>query len=328
MKRYIKWGLLFGGVFIIVVMLIMTENVKFNSSIIEKLEKEDPVIFSAFLKGEINDEGTYFYELGDDNLQKVSDEKFFEISYNEDKSKFLGKVRNDVGDNKNTNRNGFEGIAEYDLEKDIFIPIITLAELQDLFEDPEMEISEVHGPQYYKGDYSVYYKGKVYKLKKAEDRWTMRVIGEAVGQESWGVYIWDKYQENLYVRVETNYKEWKLIKYNVKTKKYDVLLSDVNQFRISKNEDKIVYESYVDNKIYLYDVETEEKVLLAQYKGDIWIDSIVFSEDEDFVLYVEQKYGAIDREAMYKFCIIDMETNKKKLIKDWGKEVTFFGIGW
>lgn len=55
---------------------------------------------------------------------------------------------------------------------------------------------------------------------------------------------------------------------------------------------------------------------------------IMFSDKGDLLLYVEVTYGAIDRQAMYEFFVIDLKTKDMKKIKDWNRTITFYGMNW
>lgn len=323
-----KYGVMLLCILIMSGLFVAIKNVWIGWEISEKLEKEDAMVFSAFFKEGNWEEGTYLYTLNQDSLQRIANEIFLEISYNKDRTKFIGKMKKKAG-GKKPYYTGFEGIAEYDVKKQEVVPLISLNELQELFQDPGIKIDDLYGPQYYQGNYSVYYDGIVYELIAEGKQWIIKEIGEGTKQEKWGVsYIWDKYQENIYVRATTGLHKWKLIKYNLRTKTSQTLLEDVGEFGISPAEDKIIYSAYSDGKIYLYDMMSKKSTLLAMYKEFILEESIEFSPDGEVAFYVEKSYGAIDRESMHKFYIIDLETNEIKMLKNWRREASFYGVDW
>ena len=77
-------------------------NVKLT--LVKDIEKEPPIIFSANLTG--SDKGTFIYNLGNEDLIKVSDHIFKSLSYNEDRTKIVGVIEEEEG---------FNGIAELTL---------------------------------------------------------------------------------------------------------------------------------------------------------------------------------------------------------------------
>jgi len=71
--------------------------------IVKEIEKELPIIFSAYFGA---DKGTFIYYLGNQGLIRASDYVFKSLSYNEDKTKIVGVI---------DEKYGFNGIAELDL---------------------------------------------------------------------------------------------------------------------------------------------------------------------------------------------------------------------
>lgn len=330
MKEYKKWRLAILGILAAAVSFTAVKNIIISKGIQEKLERENPVVFSAFFREENEDEGTYFYDLNQDSLQKISDEIFSEIAYNQEKTKFVGKVRNDVKSIGPAVDNSFDGFVEYDVEKKKFHPLISLEKMRELFNEPELEINDIHGLQYYQGNYSVYYDGTVYALSLTkEGRWEIREILKCSEQFQWCAYYrWGGSEENIYIRAEGEDGEFKLIKYNVETGESEILLNDVSEFTASPDENTIVYSAYSKGRIYLYNIQSQKSVLLAKYREFFLGDSFNYSSNGDLAFYVEQKNGAIDRADMYEFYVVDTETNGVRLIKDWKKEAFFCGISW
>lgn len=329
MKKYIKWGIVFLGILASVVSFTAVKNIIISKEVSEKLQNQDPIVFSAFFRGENRDEGTYFYDLNQESLQKISDEIFSEIFYNQDKTRFVGKVENDAENIEHAADSSFVGFAEYDVEKKEFRPLISLEELRDLFKNPQLEIYDIYRLQYYQRNYSIYYDGAVYGLSLTKEGWKIREIAKGSEQFQWGAYyIWDGSEENIYVRAKTKDGEWKLIKYCVKTGKSEVLLNDVSEFTVSPDENTILYSAYSKGRIYLYDVQSQESVLLAKYREFFLGDSFKFSSEGNLAFYIEQRNGAFDRIDMYRFYVVDTETNEVRLIKDWKREASFQGVSW
>lgn len=69
--------------------------------------------------------------------------------------------------------------------------------------------------------------------------------------------------------------------------------------------------------------------LLTKHRDSLMAENpIMFSDKGDLLLYVEVTYGAIDRQAMYEFFVIDLKTKDMKKIKDWNRTITFYGMNW
>lgn len=318
MKKYLKWVIL-ASVFLTTI--IFVKKIKGIEEISEKLKGQPKVIFSAFLEKE-NDIGTFFYCFETDRAYKELNDVFTEIYYNNEKTKFIAKMEDD-------SYNEFVGIVEYDIGKKRTIPVFPLEELRELFEDPELTMNDIYAAQYIQNGYSMICKNQLYTLKKEGEQWQIKSVYKRLEQDILGPYAWDKMEESFYIRIITGDDKWKLIQHNVKTQEDIPLLENVAAFELSPDGKKIVYDELDKKLLYSYDIQTGELTLLTKHKNSLIAEKpIMFSDNGELLFFVEVSYGAIDREPMYKFRIIDLETNEMKTVKDWKRAATFYVINW
>lgn len=104
---------------IFAVVLVYRSCIKFI--IIKSLDKEPPIIFSAYFSGNDYSDGyggTFTYDLASRETIKISDYIFYSPSYNDDRTKIIGVIDEE---------GGFKGIGELDLRDRSFKEVLDLA---------------------------------------------------------------------------------------------------------------------------------------------------------------------------------------------------------
>ena len=169
-------------------------NVKLT--LVKDIEKEPPIIFSAdLIRG---DKGTFIYNLGNEDLIKVSDHIFKSLSYNEDRTKIVGVIEEEEG---------FNGIAELDLSDNSFKEVLSVEELNEFGENNEFYIFDtsdgywnaddrIRTPKYYKDSYTFIYDGNICMVSDKHVIKKIEIIRKKDESKLYSYYI-DKNNENV-----------------------------------------------------------------------------------------------------------------------------------
>ena len=88
-----------------------------NTQMVKELCNQSPIVFSARLNDGVK--GTFKYNIDTKQIEKISDWVFHELSYSEDKKKIIGVIWEDE----------FQGLAEFDIQENMFLSIIDLKDL-------------------------------------------------------------------------------------------------------------------------------------------------------------------------------------------------------
>lgn len=103
-----------------------------------------------------------------------------------------------------------------------------------------------------------------------------------------------------------------LFRYDLSTKTKDILINDVYNFSVSKNEKVIVYENRDDQALFLYQIDSEEnkKITDLNYK----YSEVCISEDNRYILYTDYKEAIIPTNRRIEIYVLELETGRRKLI--------------
>lgn len=330
---------------IFAVVLVYRSCIKFI--IIKSLDKEPPIIFSAYFSG--NDYsngygGTFTYDLASRETIKISDYIFYSPSYNDDRTKIIGVIDEE---------GGFKGIGELDLRDRSFKEVLDLAELNefskdngqdtfDLSEDYLYVSDRIRGAKYYKDSYTFVYDENICMLSDTEGSKKIRIIRNADSKARVETYHINENDENI-LYVETVSYEDGIDKHKVTVENMRDQSSEILAKRNSKNYEKEELDGIMEVSddvkqliyrksayIYFYDLESGLRKNITRHKS-LTKDILDFklSEDKQYLFYTsvqEDTWHLSD--YTYTFCVVHLKSGAKTCLRKWKSKDCFYGFAW
>lgn len=308
--------------------------------IVKEIEKEPPIIFSAYFGA---DKGTFIYYLGNQGLIRVSDYVFKSLSYNEDKTKIVGVI---------DEKYGFKGIAELDLSNNSFREVLNLEEINNFAENNGLDTFDLSSnylnvdrrircTKYCKDFYTFIYDGNICMLSDKGGSKDIKIIRKKDESDIYSYYI-DKNNKDIIYIEEEKYENDKakilVLKENLKDKSSEILMTrKANEYmaegydglmEISDDMEKLIY--YKSPYIFSYDLKSgARKDIARQRLITKQIIEIKLSEDKQYLLYTigEQDtfIGITHRDT---FCVVDLKTKSRVYLKRWEVGDYFFAFDW
>jgi membrane protein len=308
--------------------------------IVKEIEKEPPIIFSAYFGA---DKGTFIYYLGNQGLIRVSDYVFKSLSYNEDKTKIVGVI---------DEKYGFNGIAELDLSDNSFREVLNLEEINNFAENNGLDTFDLSSnylnvdrrircTKYCKDFYTFIYDGNICMLSDKGGSKDIKIIRKKDESDIYSYYI-DKNNKDIIYIEEEKYENDKakilVLKENLKDKSSEILMTrKANEYmaegydglmEISDDMEKLIY--YKSPYIFSYDLKSgARKDIARQRLITKQIIEIKLSEDKQYLLYTigEQDtfIGITHRDT---FCVVDLKTKSRVYLKRWEVGDYFFAFDW
>ena len=327
-------------IIVIALMLFFVPNIYKRMRVLKGISGKEKLMVSGYLKD--NGGITFKYDMLTGSMERVYDDKFYDLHYSNDRKRIIGWVYTD----------DFEGIAELELGNNELKPIISLDELNTLLLKTGLEKIESGGYglrfKEYKSGYTLFSEGVERKtllyMEKTGDSWSMEKIYEnEYGNSDYFILEGDK-EDILLIEVKEENEGYSrgsgaIIKKGLQTGKTEYIkklyitfnMVDNGGIDITEDKSKMVYYEYP--YIYVYNLKTEQIEKTVELKEDKPEDEDVayirISPDGKHLFYALREYTHF-LEAMerWNFYAVNLETTETVKLKKWRYDDSFEGFDW
>ena len=328
-------------IIVIALMLFFVPNIYKRMRVLKGISGKEKLMVSGYLKD--NGGITFKYDMLTGSMERVYDDRFYDLHYSNDRKRIIGWVYTD----------DFEGIAELELGNNKLKPIISLDELNTLLLKTGLEKIESGGYglrfKEYKSGYTLFSEGMERKtllyMEKTGDSWSMKKIYENEYGSS-DYFILEGGEEDILLieakeEVIQGYSKGSgaIIKKGLRTGKTEYIkklyitnnMFDNGGIDITEDKSKMVYYEYP--YIYVYNLKTEQIEKTVEVKKDKPEDEDVvyirISPDGKHLFYALREYksfiGTLER---WNFYAVNLETTEIVKLKKWKYQDTFRGFDW
>ena len=328
-------------IIVIALMLFFVPNIYKRMRVLKGISGKEKLMVSGYLKD--NGGITFKYDMLTGSMERVYDDRFYDLHYSNDRKRIIGWVYTD----------DFEGIAELELGNNKLKPIISLDELNTLLLKTGLEKIESGGYglrfKEYKSGYTLFSEGMERKtllyMEKTGDSWSMKKIYENEYGSS-DYFILEGGEEDILLieakeEVIQGYSKGSgaIIKKGLRTGKTEYIkklyitnnMFDNGGIDITEDKSKMVYYEYP--YIYVYNLKTEQIEKTVELKEDKLEDEDVvyirLSPDGKHLFYALREYisfiGTLER---WNFYAVNLETTETVKLKKWRYDDSFEGFDW
>ena len=328
-------------IIVIALMLFFVPNIYKRMRVLKGISGKEKLMVSGYLKD--NGGITFKYDMLTGSMERVYDDRFYDLHYSNDRKRIIGWVYTD----------DFEGIAELELGNNKLKPIISLDELNTLLLKTGLEKIESGGYglrfKEYKSGYTLFSEGMERKtllyMEKTGDSWSMEKIYENEYGSS-DYFILEGGEEDILLieakeEVIQGYSKGSgaIIKKGLRTGKTEYIkklyitnnMFDNGGIDITEDKSKMVYYEYP--YIYVYNLKTEQIEKTVELKEDKPEDEDVvyirLSPDGKHLFYALREYisfiGTLER---WNFYAVNLETTETVKLKKWRYDDSFEGFDW
>ena len=328
-------------IIVTVLILFFVPNIYKRMRVLKGISGKEKLMVSGYLKD--NGGITFKYDMLTGSMERVYDDRFYDLHYSNDRKRIIGWVYTD----------DFEGIAELELGNNKLKPIISLDELNTLLLKTGLEKIESGGYglrfKEYKSGYTLFSEGMERKtllyIEKTGDSWSMKKIYENEYGSS-DYFILEGGEEDILLieakeEVIQGYSKGSgaIIKKGLRTGKTEYIkklyitndMFDNGGIDIAEDKSKIIYYEYP--YIYVYNLKTGQIEKTVEVKKDKPEDEDVvyirLSPDGKHLFYALREYisfiGTLER---WNFYAVNLETTETVKLKKWRYDDSFEGFDW
>lgn len=199
------------------------------------------------------------------------------------------------------NAEGFKGIITYNISQKEVNEILSCDRIYDFLGDSHLDFC---GNVQMTGDGKLFYfvcggKMILYDVEKDE----LEVLFETSCYQ----YMLNESETYIY------YSENKtLFRYNILDRENDILIDEVNNFSVSKDENIIIYENRKEQGLFLYQIDSGKNEKLVDLN---YVDSqISISEDNCYLLYTDYTESSILTNRKVEICVFDLKSGSMSII--------------
>lgn len=199
------------------------------------------------------------------------------------------------------NAEGFKGIVTYNISSKEVNEVLSSDRIHEFLDDRSLN---------FRGNIQMTQDGKLYYFVCGDNMMlydTEKDKMEVLFKASCYQYILNEKETYLYFS-----ENRALFGYNILENTKELLLNDVNNFSVSKDEKMIVYENRKEQALFLYRIDSGENEKLLDLN---YLDSqISISNDNRYLLYTDYKESLIPTNRMTEICIFELKTGKRRVI--------------
>lgn len=262
----------------------------------------------------INSNNLYYYELGGQMTLLEDEYDFFDMVLNNDGTRLLAFTGY---------RTNFE-IVEYDINERKLTSILSSEQAEaylnkNSYEKP-ITRREGYDVQYYDNENRISFKYGKYLMGYSQQEGFSVIYSFEYG----GRYAYSWMEDDNALLLNDGYE---LIKYNTLTGKRSTIIKQSRPFNfvLSKDESYVIYEDRKTESLYRYDLKSGEQNRLCGVSGSQ--PKLTMSKDNRYLLCRDRQLGYINslKPLIY---IIDVESGKKYLVKDFVYDTEIAGVAW
>lgn len=199
------------------------------------------------------------------------------------------------------NAEGFKGIVTYNISQKEVNEILNCDRIYDLVGNSNLD---------FRGNVQMTKDGKLYYFVCGEKMILYNAEKdklEVLFETSCYQYMLNESETCIYYS-----ENGTLFKYNFIEKEKDILINEVNNFSVSKDEKFIIYENRKEQSLFLYQIDSGkiEKLVGLNYSDS----QISISDDNCYLLYTDYKESLIATNRKIEICVLDLKSGRRSII--------------